>query len=53
MNNATCFDFVNEFNCTCEPGYIGVLCETGIISHILKVNNPTQRIVTLATNDFF
>ena len=29
-NNAHCIDKVNGFNCTCMPGYNGVLCENQI-----------------------
>ena len=28
-NQATCVDGVNEYSCTCVPGYTGVDCETG------------------------
>ena len=28
-NGAMCEDGVNGYNCTCVPGFTGVLCETG------------------------
>ena len=30
MNDATCNDEVNAFNCTCVGGYEGVNCENGM-----------------------
>uniref|UniRef100_A0A8C7YEY0 Sushi, nidogen and EGF-like domain-containing protein 1 n=1 Tax=Oryzias sinensis TaxID=183150 RepID=A0A8C7YEY0_9TELE len=29
MNNASCTQGIGTFTCACQPGYIGVLCETG------------------------
>ena len=29
VNNATCNDLVNMYNCTCMPGWTGPICETG------------------------
>ncbi|XP_060554668.1 fibropellin-1-like [Ruditapes philippinarum] len=29
-NGATCVDLVNDFSCTCVPGYTGKLCQTDI-----------------------
>ena len=28
-NGATCVDGVNEYTCTCAPGYNDTYCETG------------------------
>ena len=28
-NSGNCTDGVNEYNCTCVPGYNGTNCETG------------------------
>ena len=30
MNDATCHDEVNAYNCTCVEGYTGYNCETGV-----------------------
>lgn len=27
--NGYCVDGVNQFTCSCDPGYTGALCETG------------------------
>ena len=29
LNNATCNEGINSYNCTCEAGYQGTNCETG------------------------
>ena len=29
LNNGTCVDKINSFNCTCPGGFIGIRCETG------------------------
>ena len=29
QNRATCNDGVNEFNCSCIPGFNGTICELG------------------------
>lgn len=29
LNNASCVQGAGSFTCVCEPGYTGVLCETG------------------------
>ena len=29
MNNGNCADFLNYYNCTCDPGYQGNNCESG------------------------
>ena len=26
-----CTDLINGYNCTCSDGYMGVLCETGLV----------------------
>ena len=31
LNGGTCTDGVNEYTCTCLPGYTGSHCETGKI----------------------
>ena len=28
FNNGTCIDDINRFNCTCDDGYNGTLCES-------------------------
>ena len=28
QNNGACTDLINSYNCTCNPGYVGVVCET-------------------------
>ena len=30
MNSATCVDQVNQYSCTCDAGYEGTHCETGM-----------------------
>ena len=37
QNVGTCIDGVNSYTCTCNPGYTGHDCETGRITHILRV----------------
>ena len=32
QNGGTCNDYINFYNCSCQPGYDGVNCETGIIA---------------------
>ena len=29
QNNGTCEDNIGMFNCSCEPGYQGMVCEIG------------------------
>ena len=29
MNNGTCIDGLNNYNCQCEAGYTGLNCEIG------------------------
>ncbi len=29
VNGSTCSDMINQYNCTCIPGYTGIHCETG------------------------
>ena len=31
QNNGICMDFLNDYNCTCAPGYKGKNCSEGII----------------------
>ena len=39
-HNGTCTDGVNSFNCSCEEGYTGHDCETGIEEAIsIEYNN--------------
>ena len=30
QNNATCVDGINNFTCSCQPGFTGRFCETNI-----------------------
>ena len=34
LNHGTCTDIVKGYNCSCHPGYSGVMCETGNHSNI-------------------
>ena len=29
VNGGTCSDLINDFICSCQPGYTGKRCETG------------------------
>ena len=33
QNGGTCTDLVNDFACTCAPGYTGTVCETSMAEH--------------------
>ncbi|XP_063952196.1 mucin-5AC-like isoform X2 [Lytechinus pictus] len=44
MNGGTCNDFINEYNCTCVPGYEGLHCE--IVS--TTTASTTESITTTA-----
>ena len=35
MNDATCHDETNAFNCTCADGYEGVNCENGTFLYLI------------------
>ena len=37
QNKATCNDKVNEYSCTCPPGYTGIHCETGIYTYYMVI----------------
>ena len=32
QNGATCYNGLNEYNCTCAPGYTGTNCDVGKLS---------------------
>ena len=32
QNGGTCNDYINFYNCSCQPGYDGVNCETGKVA---------------------
>ena len=32
QHNGTCIDLLNDYNCTCAPGYKGKNCSEGILS---------------------
>ena len=34
QNGGTCADDVNRYDCTCEAGYTGTYCETGMAGNI-------------------
>ncbi len=34
--SGNCTDLVNAFECTCEPGYTGLVCETGKYSYLYR-----------------
>ena len=36
LNNGTCTDGVNDYNCTCVPGFVGKNCSN---SKSLKINS--------------
>ena len=38
MNNATCNDLINTYNCSCVPGYVGYNCERGNIFYFKPFN---------------
>ena len=44
MNNATCQDGVNSYDCLCRPGFTGDMCET---SKIIYIISKTPKQVTL------
>lgn len=36
--NGTCNEMFGGFNCTCEPGFTGTLCETGECYNVIKMD---------------
>ena len=46
LHGATCIDEVNEYTCTCLPGYTGVHCETGRSVHTYALDQQgTQEYI--------
>ena len=48
MNDGTCNDGINSFNCSCVPGYVGDTCETGKINDIVMMG-----FMSILLNYFF
>ena len=44
-NGGTCQNLINDYSCTCAPGYSGKSCETG--KYFLLVN-----LISLRTQNF-
>ena len=44
LNNGTCTNLFNDYNCTCEHGYFGYNCENGTYVHILHRHNLGSNI---------
>ena len=40
MNGATCDDRINNYVCTCTPGWTGTDCESGTLSAICNSEYP-------------
>ena len=38
QNGATCNDYVNQYNCTCAPGWENTHCETSMYLPTYKTN---------------
>ena len=34
LNGGHCHHEINDFNCTCRPGYTGKTCETGKVHNV-------------------
>ena len=46
-NGANCEDGVNGYNCTCVPGFIGVLCEMGQDTCLSTINLLLSHLLLL------
>ena len=42
LNNGICMDLLNDYNCTCAPGYKGKNCSEGILVFSIDylINSP-------------
>ena len=48
INGGTCNDLVNGFECACDPGYDGILCDNGeTTNHIIKNKNKIVLSINL------
>ena len=50
-------DFVNNFKCSCHPGFLGPLCDvTGTSAsppHVREVGNVVQRVMRMCVSKPF
>ena len=42
LNNGTCIDGVNDYNCTCVPGFVGKNCSNSKFNNITESQYPYQ-----------